>query len=312
MTTSLSDAGVQFADSSVLLSAAYSFGFKNRVINGAMKIDQRNVGASQSFTAAAALAYSIDRFYGFCTGANVTGQRIALANAQNRYRFTGLAGVTGVGFGQRIESFNSLDLAGLNASLQVKLFSSSLTAITWTAYYATTVDTFGTLATPTRTQFATGSFTIGAAEATYSALLSVPAAATTGIEIVFTAGALLGAQTLTIGDVQLEAGSQATSFELERLQSVLSNCQRYYFKTLDAYTVQGNADSSTRQLISTYNFPVTLRATPTGLTGAYSAFTNCTQASFTASVSSSVTSIIASAVGGFTALLTWGAFSAEL
>ena len=149
---------------------------KNKIINGAMKIDQRNVGVAQAIVAAAALAYTVDRFYSFCTGANITGQRIALANGQNRYRLTGAAAVTAVGFGQRIESFNCMDLAGGNANMQVKLSSSSLTAITWTAYYATTADTFGTLATPTRTQIATGSFTITATEATYNAQMAIPAA----------------------------------------------------------------------------------------------------------------------------------------
>ena len=312
MTTSLSDAGVQFADASVLLSAAYSFGFKNRVINGTIKIDQRNTGASQTFTAAAALAYCVDRFYGFCTGANVTGQRVTLANNQNRYRFTGLAGVTGVGFGQRIESFNCMDLAGLNASLQVKLSSSSLTAITWTAYYATASDTFGTLAAPTRTQIATGTFTINSSEATYTAVMAIPAAATTGIEIVFTGGALLATQTLTIGDVQFEAGNAATSFEQTNMIATLANCQRYFFRTLDFYGVQGNADSAGRLLVSNYSFPVTMRAVPTGLTGAYSSFTNATQGSFSATVSSAIASLSASAVGGFSANITWGSFSAEL
>ena len=56
------------------VSAPNTFGFKNRIINGAMTTDQRNAGASQTFTAGAALAYSVDRWYGYCTGANVTGQ----------------------------------------------------------------------------------------------------------------------------------------------------------------------------------------------------------------------------------------------
>ena len=77
-------------------------GFKNRIINGAMVIDQRNAAASQTFTAAAALAYSVDRWYGYCTGANVTGQQVAGSttptNTQFRYKFTGAASVTAVGF----------------------------------------------------------------------------------------------------------------------------------------------------------------------------------------------------------------------
>ena len=63
------------------INAPNDFGFKNRIINGAMMIDQRNAGASQTFTAAAALAYSVDRWYGYCTGANVTGQQVAGSGA---------------------------------------------------------------------------------------------------------------------------------------------------------------------------------------------------------------------------------------
>lgn len=203
-------------------------GMRNKIINGALKVDQRNAGASQTFTAGAALAYCADRWYGYCTGANITGQRIALSDGQSRYRFTGAASNTGVGFGQRIEAVNSLDLAGLTATLSVKLSSSSLTSITWTAFRANTTDAFGTLASPTRTQIATGTFTINSTEAAYSANISVPSAATTGIEIVFTGGALLGTQTLTIGDIQLEVGSVSTPFEHRAYGAELALCQRYY------------------------------------------------------------------------------------
>ena len=93
-------------------------GSRNRIINGTAAVDQRNAGASQTFTAAAALAYSVDRWYGYCTGANVTGQRVAGATAgQYRYQFTGAASVTAIGFGHRIEQLNSTDLANTTATL---------------------------------------------------------------------------------------------------------------------------------------------------------------------------------------------------
>ena len=186
---------------------------RNVLINGNFKIDQRNAGAAQTITAGAALAYTLDRWYAYCTGANVTTQQIA-SSGENRLRFTGLASNTAVGLGQRIEDVNCMDLAGNTATLSCKLSSTSLTSITWTAYYANTADTFGTLASPTKTQIATGTFTITSTEATYSTNISIPAPATTGIEIVFTGGALLGTQTLTIGDVQLEKGSVRTEFEV--------------------------------------------------------------------------------------------------
>ncbi len=208
---------------------------RNALINGNFKIDQRNAGVAQTITAGAALAYTLDRWYAYCTGANVTTQQIA-SSGENRLRFTGLASNTAIGLGQRIEDVNCMDLAGNTATLSCKLSSTSLTSITWTAYYANTADTFGTLASPTKTQIATGTFTITSTEATYSTNISIPAPATTGIEIVFTGGALLGTQTLTIGDVQLEKGSVRTEFEVRPYGLELALCQRYYAKTFDNQT----------------------------------------------------------------------------
>ena len=191
------------------LNTPNTFGFKNRIINGGMNTDQRNAAASQTFTAAGALAYSVDRWYGYCTGANVTGQQVAGATTptvtQNRYRFTGAASVTAVGFGQRIEQKNSYDLAGSTCTLSADLgISATLTTVTWTAYYATTTaDTFGSLASPTVTSIATGTFTVSATVTNFSANISVPSAATTGIQILFTVGALTAGLTWTIGNVRL-------------------------------------------------------------------------------------------------------------
>lgn len=205
-------------------------GFRNKIINGGMAVDQRNAGAAQTFTAAAALAYCVDRWYGYCTGANVNGQRVAGSGAnQYRYQFTGAASVTGIGFGQRIEKLNSIDLAGSTATLSVDLANSLLTTVNWTAYYANTDDTFGSLASPTRTQIATGSFTVNSAVTRYSTPISIPAGATTGIEVVFSVGAQTSG-TWVIGNVQLEAGSSASAFERRPIATELAACQRYFEK----------------------------------------------------------------------------------
>jgi hypothetical protein len=200
----------------------------NRIINGAMAIDQRNAGASQTITAGAALAYTADRWYAYSTGANVTGQRITgSANNQFAYRFTGAASVTAIGFGQRIEAANSIDLAGSTVTLGVDLANSVLTSVTWTVYYATTSDTFGTLASPTRTQISTGTFTVNSTLSRYNTQIFIPSAATTGIEIVFSVGAQTSG-TWTIDNVQLEAGPLATPFERRLVGSELNLCYRYF------------------------------------------------------------------------------------
>lgn len=203
-----------------------SLGMRNRLINGSMMIDQRRSGASQTITAAAALAYTVDRWYAYCTGANVTGQQVATANLY-RYQFTGAAGVTAIGFAQRIEAMHSADLAGTVATLSVDLSNSVLTSVTWTAYYATTTDTFGTLASPTKTLIASGTFTVDATVSNYATQISIPAEASTGIEIVFSVGAQTSG-TWTIGNVQFEAGAVATPFERRFYQQEYFLCCRYY------------------------------------------------------------------------------------
>jgi hypothetical protein len=264
----------KFTNNLLSASATGYNGFKNRIINGAMVIDQRNAGAAQTITAAAALAYTVDRWYAYSTGANVTGQQVAGSTTptvtQNRYRFTGAASVTAVGFGQRIEQKNSYDLAGSTCTLSADLaISATLTTVTWTAYYATTTaDTFGSLASPTVTQIATGTFTVSATVTNFSANISVPAAATTGIQILFTVGALTAGLTWTIGNVQLEKGSTATSFDYRSNRTELAFCQRYYYKLkatgTDAHF--GNSyNSSTTVATGLTFFPVTMRIKPTAL-----------------------------------------------
>jgi len=217
-------------------------GFKNRIINGGMAVDQRNAGASQTITAASALAYTVDRWYAYCTGANVTGQQItgAYTSSQYRYQFTGAASVTAIGFGQRIEAKNCFDLANTTATLSCYISNSLLTTVTWTAYYANTADTFGSLASPTVTSIATGTFTVSSTRTQYIASISIPSAATTGIQIVFTVGAQISG-TWVIDSVQLEKGSTATSFDYRPYGTELALCQRYFEKSYDIGTVAGTS-----------------------------------------------------------------------
>ena len=239
-----------------------SIGFRNRIINGDIRIDQRNAGASQAITAAAALAYTVDRFYAYCTGANVTGQQVAgSTSTQYRYMFTGASSVTAIGFGTRLETTNTYDLNNSTATLAVDLANSLLTTVTWTAYYANSTDAFGTLASPTRTQIATGTFTVTSTIARYSTQISIPSAATTGIEVVLSVGAQTSG-TWTIGNVQLEAGSVATPFERVDYSSMLTRCQRYFY-SLSSLNPVGVAYIGTNVSTVAIPIPVPMRATPT-------------------------------------------------
>lgn len=242
------------------ISAVNSLGFRNRLINGSMAVAQRATSATITAGSTIAAGYStVDRFYVYCTGANVTAAQTT-TSAVNRLRITGAASVTAVGVGQRIEASNSFDLAGGTATLSVDLANSLLTTVTWTAFYANTTDTFGTLASPTRTQIATGTFTVTSTVTRYNAQISIPAAATTGIEVVLTVGAQTSG-TWDIGNIQLEAGSVATPFERRDYGRELMMCQRYYGRGKSRQW--GAVFETATGILAQISFPVTMRTAPT-------------------------------------------------
>ena len=215
---------------------------KNRLINGSMLFDQRNAGTSMTITAGSAVAYTVDRWYASCTGANVTVQRVAGTNG-NVYatQITGAASNTGTLFGQRIESINCYDLVNQNVTVSLRVNSSSITSLTWKAYYANSTDTWSS-----QTQITTGTLTITSTDSPYSFTFNAGANAANGISIEFSTGALLGSQTITYQQIQLEPGTQATAFERRHPALELQLCQRYYEKSFDQNTIpQSNSTSPT-------------------------------------------------------------------
>jgi hypothetical protein len=239
--------------------------FRNRLINGSMQIAQR--GSSATVTAGTAVPTAstgyptVDRWYVYSTGANVTAAQVSGSGAvRNRLQITGAASVTAIGIGQRIEALNSYDLAGSNATLSVDIANSLLTTVTWSAYYATSTDTFGTVGTATKTLISTGTFTVSSTLTRYTANIAIPAAATTGVEIVFTVDAQISG-TWTIGNVQLEAGLVNSTFEQRSYQQELGLAQRYYQKTSAAWIVDTSAASQAKYHV------VTMRTTPTVIGG---------------------------------------------
>lgn len=237
--------------------------FRNRIINGDMRIDQRNAGASQTITGGAGtLAFNCDRWQVRSAGANATVQQIVTNNVY-RMRFTGAASVSAVAAQQSIEALNCVDLAGGSATLSLLASSTSLTSLTLEAYYANSTNSFGTWGSPTVTTIATQAVNISTTESLVTWTFAVPSAATTGIQIRITGGALGAAQTLTIGNIQLEAGSTATSFDRRPYGTELALCQRYYY-VMAGFYIEGYANGgSVRAVTIPVNFPVTMRATPT-------------------------------------------------
>ena len=251
--------------------------FRNRFINGGMTIAQRatsaTVTAGTTVPTASTGYPSVDRWYVYSTGANVTAAQVAGSGAvKNRLQITGAASVTAVGVGQRIEVANSYDLAGSNVTLGVDLANSLLTTVTWTAYYATTADTFGTVGTPTKTSIATGTFTVTSSVTRYTVNIAIPAAATTGVEVVFTVGAQISG-TWTIGNVQLELGLVSSTFESRTYGQELALCQRYYqrFNNIQA---EGYASGTQVRQNTPIMFPVQMRATPTRTVITAGSYTN--------------------------------------
>ena len=199
----------------------------------------------------------------YSTVATVSVAQVAGTGAiKNNLQVSGAGTVTSVGVGQRIEQLNCYDLAGSTCTLSVNMSNSLLTTVTWTASYATSANTWSA-----KTQIATGTFTVTGTLANYSAQISVPAAATTGIEILFTVGAQTSG-TWVIGNAQLEESSVATTFDYRPYGTELALCQRYYYRVVSGSSF-GRFGSSfnfgTNTAIGLVQFPVTLRIAPTAL-----------------------------------------------
>ena len=203
--------------------ANYAAG-KNLAFNGDFAIDQRNLGAAQTIVAAAAAAYTVDRWLATCTGANVTGQRIAgSGTTKYRYQFTGAASVSAITDAQRFESAQVTRVAGTTVTLAIDLNNSLLTTVTWVANYANAADNFAAV-----TQIATGTFTVTSSIVRYNVQIALPANAANGVEIKFSVGAQISG-TWVLGNCQLEAGSVATAFNTAtgNPSSELVACYKY-------------------------------------------------------------------------------------
>jgi len=304
MTVSINGtSGLVFNDASTQNTAATGFGFKNRIINGAMVIDQRNAGASVAITTSD--NYITDRFLGIVSAnSKLTGQQNAgtVTPPAGFANYLGMtvaasANVT-VGatdtyvIGQQIEGYNMADLAWGTAS------AATVTLSFWVRSSVT-----GTFGGSLRNSGATRSypFTYTISSANTWEQKSVTIAGDTsgtwlttngiGIRLLFglgvgstysgTAGAWAGANyvsatgatklietnsaTFYITGVQLEKGSTATSFDYRPYSAELQLCQRYYEVGLDRNTLVWSG--ATVAAVSTYyankGFAVVKRASPT-------------------------------------------------
>ena len=272
-------------------------GARNRIINGDMRIDQRNGGAAVT---PADGAYTLDRWRAGASAASkfsVQQSAVAPAGFTNSMLVTSLSAFsvsTGDNFEmfQYVEGFNVADLGWGTADAQTITVSfrvrSSLTgtfggainnsafnrsypfsytisaANTWeTKAIAIPGDTSGTWLTNSGIGLilciclGAGSSRSGTAGAWAAGWA---ASATGATSVVGTNGA-----TFYITGVQLEAGTVATPFERRSYGQELSLCQRYCTSLANGNTCSigiGQAFSSS-VAGATVRFPVTMRAAPT-------------------------------------------------
>ena len=270
---------------------------RNRIINGAMVIDQRNDGASVTPTADS--TYSLDRWV---SRLSVTSKYSVQQNAGSITPPTGFSkylGITSlsaytVGVAesfsqqQKIEGFNVADLDWGTANAKTVTLSfwvrSSLTgtfggallnenanrsypfsytisvANTWELKSVTIAgDTTGTWVGATNGVGMFVSFGLGT-----GSTLSATAGAWYGTTYLNATGAtsVVGTNgaTFYITGVQLEQNTVATPFERRLYDKELISCQRYYQK-INGY-IETNADA-THFAYSNWLFKVSMRASPT-------------------------------------------------
>ena len=279
------------------------YGFKNRIINGAMVIDQRNAGASST----AQNSYTVDRFgyYGTQASKGTWGQNLGAVTPPTSFTnylgFSSSSAYTVISsdrfsFYHIIEGYNIADLGWGTASAKSVTLSfqvySSLTgtfggslansagtrcypfsysipvANTWTTISITVAgDTAGTWLTNNGNgigiQFGLG---CGSANSGTAGAWggTFYVSATGATSVVGTNGA-----TFYITGVQLEKGATATSFDYRPYGTEFGLCQAYYQKVSisgrrsGGFWIPENLAAS-NSMRGSYEYPVTMRTAPTG------------------------------------------------
>jgi hypothetical protein len=268
---------------------------KNRIINGAMVIDQRNAGASVTPVDG---NYTLDRYVSFVSQTSKLTVQQNAGSVTPPAGFTKYLGITSssaytvlagdyFGVRQSIEGYNIADLGWGTANAKTVTLSawvySSLTgtfggslsngtrsypftysipvANTWTSISITVAgDTSGTWATDNttgiRVNFGVGVGTTTSGTAGVWATANY-ASATGAVSVVGTNGA-----TFYITGVQLEVGSSATGFEYRQYTTELNLCQRYYTANAN-YAFASYQSVSTLAPETNVPFKVSMRTAPT-------------------------------------------------
>ena len=279
---------------------------RNRIINGDMRIDQRNAGASSNFGTGGEFS-TVDRWQTFeNTGGSATNQQVvdAPAGFYNSLKVTVTSSATPASseltqLQQMIEGFNTADLAWGTASAKTVTLSFWVKS-SITGQFGGSVANNGT---PSYSSYPF-SYTISSANTWEYKTITIAGSTSgtwgatngTGIRLYFNLGS--GSNHLTTpntwygalyrgstGDtslistngatwqvtgVQLEEGSVATPFEHRQYGQELALCQRYYY-VLSAASNQNTFFSSTSGYTSTQAlcvipFSNTMRTNPSLVT----------------------------------------------
>jgi hypothetical protein len=296
MTTAYSGDGITFPDNSVQATAP-RVGMVNRIINGDMRIDQRNAGASVTPSTLYS-TYTLDRWNTvYSVGSKFSVQQNAgsvtpPAGFNNYLGITSLSsyaisGTEQYTLKQAIEGYNFADLDFGSAS------SKTVTLSFWVRSSLT--GTFGgVISNSGANRCYPFSYTISAANTWEQKTVTIAGDTTgtwlktngVGAELVFSLGAsgtylgtagawtsstntgvtgqvnVIGTSgaTFYITGVQLEKGSTATEFEHRQYGQELALCQRYYEVLMTGFV--GTMTNNHAGGISV-PFAVTKRATPT-------------------------------------------------
>jgi hypothetical protein len=328
------------------LGAGNATRFKNRLINGDMRISQRNGTSSVTPTSG---VYSVDRFKVFCSQSSKLSFQQNAGSVTPPLGFTNYLGITSLsaysvsstdefGIYQAIEGFNIADLGWGTANAKTVTLSfwvrSSLTGTfggslrnsdTNKSYpFSYTISSANTweYETITITGETSGTWVTNNGVGIYLSLnlgagstLSTTAnawatgnylAPTGATSVVGTNGA-----TFYITGVQLEVGTSATGFEYVDYTTQLAMCQRYY-QIIPSGTIRNDGyGGAGYNLCVTLLFPVTMRTTPT-ITTSWSTATNISNGPFASATVSGFNASGNTNAGGTSGILGTTTISAEL
>ncbi len=299
---------------------------KNKIINGAMVIDQRNAGASVT---PANGTYTLDRWLYQASQASKVSIQQNAGSITPPVGFSNYLGVTSLSaytvgsaetfvVSQRIEGFNTADLGWGTANAKTVTLSfqvySSLTgtfsgvfgnsnatrsypftysipiANTWTTISVTVAgDTSGSWVGATNGVGITVYFSLGTGSTLSGTAGSWSANGYYGATGATSVVGTSGA-TFYITGVQLEVGSSATGFEYRQYQQELALCQRYYqFLGGQAQSLYNDIYQSTGNLAISVTNLQTMRAVPTATTiGTWSFLNVSTTTYYPATTSTSI------------------------